>query len=543
MADNVLGKMKDASPTKLIVYGVVLAGVIAALVSLMMWSQRPEYRTLFGGLSDEDISAVVENLESRKVPFKILGGSVKVPDSVLYETRIALAGDGLPRGGSVGFEIFDESSFGVTQFVQKINYMRAMQGELARTISQIQAVEGARVHLSVPEKGVFLDDIEKGRASIILKLRGSGVLTPSQVQGIVHLTASAVDGLLPEDVTVVDTTGRMWTNAANESAVPMGLTAAQSEYKRGLEKDMEMRIQSMLERTIGAGKVVARVSTEMVTTHVERTEETYDPDGQVVRSEHRTKEKTSGGSTSSGVPGVLSNVPSDTGSGGGGGTSSSSQKQDEVINYEISKTISRIVEPIGEIEKLSVSVFVDGNYEKVIGELPEDADEDAEPPVTQKYVARTSDELQKLEGIVKGIIGFDEVRGDTLTIESVPFESSALPGIGSAMVDSGSIVPSFIAPYIHTIIKSGVSGVIVIFVILFILRPVIRRLTEESNALSAIDQLGASAVMLPKGEVGDPDFEKKLEASQSDTDRIKDAVRKNPRQAAMIIKEWIQDNR
>ncbi len=542
MADNVLDKMKGANPTKLIVYGVVLAGVIAALVALMMWSQRPEYRTLFGGLSDEDISAVIENLESRKVPFKILGGSVKVPDSVLHETRIALAGEGLPRGGSVGFEIFDESSFGVTQFVQKINYMRAMQGELARTISQIQAVEGARVHLAVPEKGVFLDDVEKGRASIVLKLRGSGVLTPSQVQGIVHLTASAVDGLLPEDVTVVDTSGRMWTNASNESAVPMGLTAAQFEYKRGLEKDMEMRIQSMLERTIGAGKVVARVFTEMVTTHVERTEEIYDPDGQVVRSEHRTKEKMSGGSSSSGVPGVLSNVPGGTGS-GAGGASSTSQKQDEVINYEISKTISRIVEPIGEIEKLSVSVLVDGNYEKVIGELPEDADEDAEPPVTQKYVARTSDELQILEGIVKGIIGFDEVRGDTLTIESVPFESSALSDMDSAMVDSGSIVPSFIAPYIHTIIKSGVSGVIGIFVILFILRPVIRRLTEESNALSAIDQLGASAVMVPKGEAGDPDFDKKLEASQGDTERIKDAVRKNPRQAAMIIKEWIQETR
>ncbi len=542
MADNVLDKVKGASPTKLIVYGIILAGVIAALVALMMWSQKPEYRTLFGGLSDEDISAVVENLESRKIPFKILGGSVKVPDSVLYETRIALAGEGLPRGGSVGFEIFDESSFGVTQFVQKINYMRAMQGELARTISQIQAVEGARVHLSVPEKGVFLDDVEKGRASIVLKLRGNGVLTPSQVQGIVHLTASAVDGLMPEDVTVVDTTGRMWTNAANESAVPMGLTAAQFEYKRGLEKDIEMRIQSMLERTIGAGKVVARVSTEMVTTHVERTEETYDPDGQVVRSEHRTKEKMSGGSSSSGVPGVLSNVPGGTG-GGSGGASSSRQKQDEVINYEISKTISRIVEPIGEIEKLSVSVLVDGNYEDVIGELPEDAEEDAEPPVTKKYVARTSDELQILEGIVKGIIGFDEVRGDTITIESVPFESSSLPDMDSALVGSGSIVPSFIAPYIHTIIKSGVSGVIVIFVILFILRPVIRRLTEESNALSAIDQIGASAAMAPDGEVGDPGFEQKLDASHGDTERIKDAVRKNPRQAAMIIKEWIQDNK
>ncbi|VAV85206.1 Flagellar M-ring protein FliF [hydrothermal vent metagenome] len=542
MAEKVLDTMKGANPTRLIVYGATLALVIAAFVALVMWSQRPEYRTLFGGLSDEDISAVVENLDSRKVPYKILGGAVKVPDNLLYETRIALAGEGLPRGGSVGFEIFDESSFGVTQFVQKINYMRAMQGELARTISQIQAVEGARVHLAVPEKGVFLDDIEKGRASIVLKLRGGGTLTPSQVQGIVHLTASAVDGLLPGDVTVVDTTGRMWTNAANESAVPMGLTAAQFEYKRGLEKDMEKRIQSMLEKTIGVGKVVARVSTEMVTTHVERTEETYDPDGQVVRSEHRTKEKISGGRQSSGVPGVLSNVPGGTGA-QAGGLASSSQKQDEVINYEISKVISRVVEPIGKIEKLSVSVLIDGNYEEVIGELPEDAPEDAEPPVTQKYIERSSDEIQRLEGVVKAIIGFSEIRGDIITIESVPFKSSSMVDVGGAMVGADSIIPAFIAPYINTIIKSGVSGIIALFVILFILKPVIKRLTEETKALSTIDQIGASAAMAPGGEEGTPEYEKQRAANQGETERIKDAVRKNPRQAAMILKGWMQDNK
>ncbi|VAW34535.1 Flagellar M-ring protein FliF [hydrothermal vent metagenome] len=540
--EKVLDKMKGANPTRLIVYGVILALVIASLVALVMWSQKPEYRTLFAGLSDEDISAVIEKLDSRKVPYKVLGGAVKVPDNLLYETRIALAGEGLPRGGSVGFEIFDESSFGVTQFVQKINYMRAMQGELARTISQIQAVEGARVHLSVPEKGVFLDDIEKGRASIVLKLRGGGTLTPMQVQGIVYLTASAVDGLAPEDVTVVDTTGRMWTNASDESDVPMGLTAAQFEYKRGLEKDMEQRIQTMLEKTIGVGKVVARVSTDMVTTHVERTEETYDPDGQVVRSEHRTKEKMTGGAQSSGVPGVLSNVPGGSGA-QSGGSAGFSQKQDEVINYEISKVISRVVEPIGKIEKMSVSVLVDGNYEEVVGELPADAPEGAEPPVTMKYVARNSDELQRLEGVIKGIVGFSEARGDTLTIESVPFKSSSMVDAGGAMVASDSIIPAFIAPYINTIIKSGVSGIIALFVILFILKPVVKRLTEETRALSTIDKIGASAAMMPAGEEGTPEYEKQKAESLSETERIKDAVRQNPRQAAMILKGWIQDNK
>lgn len=543
MAENVLDKMKSGNSTRLIVYGIVLALVVASIIGLVMWSQKPEYRTLFGGLSDEDLSAIIENLEDRKVPYKILGGAVKVPDNVLYETRIALAGDGLPQGGAVGFEIFDESSFGVTQFVQKINYLRAMQGEIGRTIAQIQNIEGVRVHLSVPEKGVFLDDSDKGRASIVLKLRPGAALTPSQVQGIVHLTASSVEGLLPGDVTVVDTTGRMWTAAADESSVPMGLTAAQSDYKRGIEKDMEKRIQSMLEKTIGAGKVVARVSTEMVTTHVERTEETYDPDGQVVRSEHRTKEKMSGGVQASGVPGVLSNVPGGRG-GSSTGTPSLSQRQDEVINYEISKVISRVIEPIGEIERLSISVLIDGKYEEIVGKLPEDAPEDATPPVERKYVARSSEELQKLESIVRGIVGFDEARGDSIVIDSVPFEASALMDATGVMVEPDTVIPAFLAPYINTIIKSGVSGIIALLVILFIVRPIVKRLTEETKAMAAIDQMGAAGGPPRAGfEEGTPEYEAQMAASKSETERIKDAVRQNPRQAAMILKGWIQESK
>jgi flagellar M-ring protein FliF len=540
MAENMLDKMKGTNPTRLIVYLFVLALVAAALISLALWSQKPEYRTLFGGLTDEDMSDVVQNLEARKVPYKIIGGAVKVPDNQVHETRIALAGDGLPQGGSVGFEIFDESSFGVTQFVQKINYMRAMQGELARTISQIRNIESARVHLSVPEKGVFLDEIEKGRASVILKLRGSAGLTPSQVQAIVHLTASSVEGLLPGDVTVVDTSGRMWTDASDDVSVPMGLTTAQFEYKRRIEKDMERAIQGMLEKTIGAGKVVARVSTEMVTVHRERTEETYDPDGQVVRSEHRTKEKITGASSASGVPGVRSNVPGGRGA-TTGGNPSQSQKQDEVINYEISKVISRVIEPVGEIEKLSVSVFVDGNYEVIVGKLPEDALEGAVAPVTKKYIERSSEELQGLETVIKGIIGFDEARGDTIIISSVPFESSFLMDDSGPMIEPDSMIPDFLAPYINTIIKSGVSGVIALFVILFILRPVIKRLTEETKALSTIGNMGGGS--RPVAAEGTPEYEKQLEESKSETERIKDAVRQNPRQAAMILKGWIQDNK
>ncbi|OGP95166.1 MAG: flagellar M-ring protein FliF, partial [Deltaproteobacteria bacterium RBG_19FT_COMBO_56_10] len=262
--------------------------------------------SLYAQLSPEDSGAVIEKLKEKKVPYKVDGSSISVPADKVYETRMELAGEGLPQGGGVGFEIFDKTAFGVTDFVQKVNYKRALQGELSRTITQIKEIDTARVHLALPEKGVFLDEQKKARASVIVKLKPGRQLTQGQVSSIVHLVANSTDNLKPEDVAVVDTAGKMWTREADQDAGMM-LSATQLEYKKSLEKDYEHRVQSMLEKAVGMNNVVARVSADVDTRHVERTEERYDPDGQVVRSEQRNKESSIGGIAALGVPGVLSN--------------------------------------------------------------------------------------------------------------------------------------------------------------------------------------------------------------------------------------------
>ncbi len=532
MAENLIDNLKKSGPTKLFIYIGVAALVVAGLVVLLLWSQGAEYRTLYSGLSTEDMSAVLGKLKEKRIPYRVDGNVVSVPSDKVYEVRIELAGEGLPQGGAVGFEIFDKTGFGVTEFVQKVNYRRALQGELARTIAQIQEVSAARVHLALPERDIFLDDTKRPRASIVLKLIPGASLSAAQVRGIVHLVSSSLEDLRPEDVTIVDTTGKLWTNPADDDSSAVGLTVAQFEYKRSLEADMERRIQTMLEKAVGPGKVVARVSTELDTTHVEKTEETYDPDSQVVRSEQRSQERTVGVAQMSGVPGVLSNTP---GQGDTKGASSvglpTSQKQDEIINYEISKVISRVVEPLGEIKRLTVSVLVDGNYE--VTEGPEGETE-------KKYVPRSEEEIQKFVEIVKGIVGYTEDRGDMITVESVPFETAALVDIGGGdMEEASSFIPSFLVPYIPTIIKSAVAGVVAIFLIFFVLRPIIKRITEETRALSEIE--ATITATGPKAlESGEGEDRSELEI-KDEMERIKEMVRRNPRQAATIIRSWLKD--
>ncbi|MBE7414857.1 MAG: flagellar M-ring protein FliF [Deltaproteobacteria bacterium] len=340
------------------------AAVIAAVVVLILWNQGPEYQTLYSQLSDEDAGSVIERLKEKRVPYRVDGGTISVPADKVHETRMGLAGEGLPQGGGVGFEIFDQTSFGITDFVQKVNYKRALQGELARTIAQIKEIENARVHLAIPEKGVFLDDQKKARASVIVKLRAGKELSRGQVSSIVHLVANSTDNLKPEDVAVVDTSGRMWTREAGDDALM--LSGTQLEYKRSIENHFEQRLQSMLEKTVGANKVVARVAVEVDTRHVETTEERFDPDGQVVRSEHRNKEKSIGATAPVGIPGVLSNLPETAVEiPQAPATPAQTQRQDELINYEISKVTSRVVEPVGSLKRLAVSVLVDGTYQAV----------------------------------------------------------------------------------------------------------------------------------------------------------------------------------
>ncbi len=521
---NMIDSLKGAGSGKSIMILAALAMVVAGLAVVFLWGYKPEYQVLYSRLSPSDSGAVIDKLREQSIPYRVEGSSISVPAEKVYETRMELAGQGLPQGGGVGFEIFDKTSFGVTQFVQKVNYKRALQGELSRTISQLNGIESVRVHLAIPEKGVFLQDKKGARASIVVKLKPGHTLTPGNVNAIVHLVANSFENLSAEHVAVVDTQGRMYTRGTKEDD-GMRLAATKLENRVTMEKDMESRVQTMLEKALGDGKVVARVSMIVDTKRIERTEESYDPESQVVRSEQINKEKSTGPAGSGGVPGVLSNVPGGAG-GSQAGMPSKRQTQAETINYEINKVVSRVIEPVNTIKSLSVSVLIDGSYDIAV-------DEDGEE--TRTYVPRSAEEIALFTNMVKVAVGFSEERGDKVSVVNMPFETDFVAP--PADIEKASLLPPQVLP---SIIKYASMAIVSIVSILFLFRPMIRKLLEDRGPVMGAYSAQAG---LPAGAGGEPALEAGLEMPKQDNTmtNIKKVVRENPTQTAMVIKNWVKE--
>ncbi len=504
---------------------VALAGSVAGLVALALWVQQPDMQVLFTNLNGEDAAAIIDKLKETKVPYETTGGgsTVMVPSAQVHDLRLQLASQGLPHGGGVGFEIFDRSSIGMSEFVQKLNYRRALQGELARTIAQMPEVERARVHLAIPERRLFANDQDKARASVILSLRNGQVLSQAQVQGVIHLVSSSVEGLQSRDVTVVDGHGRLLSTTTGDETT--GLTNTQLEYQRSIEKDIEARIQSMLERIVGPNKAVVRVSSVVDFRKVETTEERYDPNSQVVRSEQRGQEKANGSNgTIGGVPGVQSNVPPGTDQEPAQTSSSSSQTKNETVNYEISRTVSKIVEPVGVVKQLSVAVLVDGMYEAT---KVADGAEKTESP--RKYIPRSEEELKRIEDIVKKAMGFSAERQDQVQVVNVQFgtepdEQSA----GSAEATSEGMRAWL--PYL----RYGIGVLLFAVIFLFIVRPLLAMLATTSTTESAGTEASVSA--LPGAMGVDATL-----ANMQDRTQIIDMARKNPDTTAVVVKQWLKN--
>ncbi|HZS11886.1 MAG TPA: flagellar basal-body MS-ring/collar protein FliF, partial [Nitrospirales bacterium] len=483
-----------------------------------LWTQQPEMQVLFANLSPEDGGAIVEKLREMKVPYEIGAGgtSVLVPTAQVHDLRLSLAGQGLPHGGGVGFEIFDRTTVGMSDFTQKLNYRRALQGELARTISQMPEVERARVHLAVPERRLFASEQDKARASVVLSLRGGSTLAKGQIQGIVHLVASSVEGLQPQDVTIVDGHGRLLSDSAGDG--PTRLSGSQLDYQRSFEKDIETRIQSMLERIVGTNKAVVRVSSVLDFRQVEMTEERYDPNGQVVRSEQRTQEKTAGiNGVAGGVPGVASNVPSGEAEGGGSTSSTNAQTKNDTVNYEISRTVSRIIEPVGTLKKLSAAVLVDGTYEQAkAGEKGEET--------SRKYIPRTAEDMKRIEEIVKKAMGYSAERQDQVEVVNVPFGFDGEETGGAAAEAAAPSAVSSFAPYV----RYGVGAVLFGLILMFVVKPLMTALTQPGPAGMA------SMSGMTVGQ---------LEASMAGTGggnmQVVDMARTDPQSTALVVQKWL----
>jgi len=499
----------------LFLLGTVMIGSIVMIVL----SQNANYQLLYANLTQEDASSIMLKLKEQKVPYRISGdgNSIMIPANYVYETRLQLASEGLPQGGGIGYELFDKNTFGLTEFVQKLNYQRALQGELSRTINQIAEVDKSRVHLVMPEKTLFIEDQEEATASVLVKLHPGRKLKKEQIQGIVHLVASSVMGLKPQNITVVDQYGNILLGG--ESSFLGQLSNSQLEYQNNLERRLENRVQTILEKVVGKGRVIARVSTSLDFSQVEKTEERYDPESQVVRSQNSTEEKSSGkGPVPAGVPGVVSNLPGQQSQSFEQGTRSDFKKTNETINYEINKITERIVEPVVNVNRLSVAVLVDGKRELVDGK--------------EEYLARTKEEIEKYENIVKSAIGYNEKRKDQVVVENIAFEKINL-GEKDGLIEKVEQRRFYMSA-----IKYAGSALLVLLGFLFIIRPIMNSLATGMQK-GPISQFPKTVGEL-EAEIEGTEKERKEVAIRN---KVVNVVKENPKQAADLVRTWLDERK
>ncbi|MEE9554814.1 MAG: flagellar basal-body MS-ring/collar protein FliF [candidate division Zixibacteria bacterium] len=383
------------STAKFMYVAVSIAGIVAG-ITMFYFVFTPSYETLYVGLDPSEAGEVVEKLKENKVDYRLENGgtTVAVSRAEIYEVRLKLASEGLPRSGSIGYEIFDKSNLGMTEFLQKINYRRALEGELAKSISKIRGVKGARVHIVIPETRLFKESQKEATASVVITLGGAGGLSGRQVEGIIYLLSASVEGLSPDNVTVLDSAGRLLS--AKKYGDDIGsLSSSQLEFRKQVESYLEHKAMSMLEPVVGAGKAVIKISAQLNFEQVEQTVENYDPDNPSIRSEERNQESL-----------TESNAGEDF-----SGKTIKNTSENVVTNYEINHTVQHVVNSVGNIERLWVAILVDGKYKMVTGKDGEEA----------KYTPRTKEELDSISGIVKGAIGFDIQRNDIMKIETAPF--------------------------------------------------------------------------------------------------------------------------
>jgi flagellar M-ring protein FliF len=389
--------------------------VILGLTSLAYWSSRADYSLLYGKLDEGEAAKVIAALDEAKIPYKIGrgGASIMVPADKVYQVRMQMAGKGIPQGEGVGFEIFDKANFGISDFVQRANYTRAVQGELARTISQLDQVESARVMIVMPENRLLSDNQRKPTASVFVRVKGNSQLPVSSVNSIRFLVANSVEGLQANNVSVVDNLGNVLSeNQENDSVA--GLSANQLGARRNLEQYLAKKAEGMLQAVLGPGQAVVRVSADINWDTITRTEEKFDPDGQVARTSTINDENSDSATAApGGVAGMNPAAADAGGSNAPAGPLNSTRTRKKVTsnNYEINKSTSNILQAAGSLKRLSTAVFVAQQFEGT--------------GANRKAVPRTPEELQKLQRIVESALGIQESgdasRKDEITLEEMPF--------------------------------------------------------------------------------------------------------------------------
>jgi flagellar M-ring protein FliF len=524
-----------------------MAGIAAALIGLFIYLtmrvSAPTMALLYGDLETADSSQIVGRLEAMNVPFEIRnnGTQVYVPDDQVARLRLSMAQDGLPSGGSIGYEIFDKGdALGTTSFVQNINRVRALEGELARTIRSIDKIQSVRVHLVLPERELFTREEREPSASIIVKMRGATELERAQITAIQYLVAAAVPKLKSGQVSIVDAKGNLLSRGLSDDS-DAG-SAMFEDYRRSYEGKIKRSIESLVERIVGPGNARAEVSAELDYDRVSTDSEVYDPEGQVVRST-QTIQESANSSDSEGLQPVTvgQNLPDAQANEAQDGTISSSRsnRTEETVNFEISKTISNRVKESGGLRRLSVAVVVDGRY-------------DSEDPDAQ-YQPRSEEELRQIDLLVKSAVGYDEDRGDLVEVVNMQFARAREPELPPEE-------PAFLGLEKDDYLKIAeivIFGIVALLVVLLVLRPLVSRALSLAQAQAEAtsqavhaqiqsEQAAAAALTAPKRAAAEEDDDEGIDLARvegqikaSSLRKIGDIVDKHPDETLAIIRNWM----
>src|SRR5471032_1273883 len=535
---------------------IAAAAAVAVIVVMTLWAKQPTYKVLFSNLNDKDGGAVVTQLTQMNIPYQFSdnGGAVLIPADKVYETRLKLAAAGLPKGGAVGFELMDQEKFGISQFSEQINYQRALEGELSRTIETLGPVSSARVHLAIPKPSLFVREQKNPSASVTLNLQPGRALDDGQINAIVYMVSSSVSGLPPASVTVVDQSGHLLTQSDSNGR---DLNASQLKYANEVEGRLQRRIEAILQPVVGNGNVHAQITAQIDYATREQTDENYQPNGAAdkaaVRSRQLSTNDQIGGSGIGGVPGALSNqpapaatapvttpAPANTANGAQNqaangqnaaqnstanrSTVPSNSRRDETTNYEVDRTITHTQHSAGAVQRLSAAVVV--NYQT-------GADGKSKP--------LTDEQLKKIDDLVREAMGFSTERGDTLNVVNTPFNEAS---------DDSAELPFWKQQaFFDQLIDAGRWLLVLIVAWLLwrkMVRPMLRKQQAEKDAVAAA--VLAASQPQPEGskpvKLSNDELEKRNRSQQRvsvevQTQRVQELADKDPRIVALVIRQWM----
>jgi flagellar M-ring protein FliF len=536
------------NPRAPLIFAVAL--LVAIVAGLFLWSRAPDYKVLYSNLSDRDGGAIITALQAANIPYKFsdAGGAILVPSEQVHEMRLRLAAQGLPKSGSVGFELMDNQKFGISQFAEQINYQRSLEGELERTIESISSVKSARVHLAIPKPSVFVRDKEAPSASVLVNLYPGRALDEGQVLAITHMVSSAVPDMPVKGVTILDQDGNLLTQPSTGS----GLDASQLKYRQQIERSTQQRIDAILSPLFGSGNAHSQVSADIDFSRSEQTSENYGPNGSpqqaAIRSQQTSTATEMSQAGASGVPGALSNQPPQpasapitAGNGASGVTTTPvSDRKDSTTNYELNKTVQHLEQPMGGIKRLSVAVVV--NYLRVV---------DAKGHATMQPVS--ADKLAQVNQLVKDAMGFDQARGDSVNVVNSPF---------TADIDPDADLPWWRTPDMIALAKQLATylgiGAVALFLYFVMVKPALRRAFPPPEPAAAaalpspdepilLDGIPAAERVTAVTEMESDSellaFENEKHKYERNLEFARNIARQDPKIVATVVKNWVSDER